>query len=50
MLLVGRTGGDEAAIALPGSWARSADDGAFDLAHPTPPEPALRLHRAARMA
>ncbi len=31
MLLVGRTGADEAAIALPGSW-RSADDGAFDLA------------------
>jgi hypothetical protein len=34
MLLVSRAGGDEDAIALPGKWARSADDGAFDLAPP----------------
>ncbi len=32
MLLVARTGLDEQAIVLPGNWARSADDGAFDLA------------------
>ena len=32
MLLVGRVGFDEEAIALPGNWALSADDGAFDLA------------------
>ncbi len=34
MLLVGRTGFDDAAIVLPGEWALSADDGAFDLARP----------------
>ncbi len=34
MLLVGRTGFGEEAIALPGHWALSADDGAFDLARP----------------
>jgi hypothetical protein len=34
MILVGRTGSDESTIALPGKWARSADDGAFDLARP----------------
>jgi len=34
MLLVGRTGANEEAIALPGTWARLADDGAFDLAQP----------------
>jgi len=34
MLLVGRAGSDESTIALPGKWARSADDGAFDLARP----------------
>ncbi len=34
MLLVGRVGFHEEAIALPGDWALSADDGAFDLARP----------------
>jgi EAL domain-containing protein (putative c-di-GMP-specific phosphodiesterase class I) len=32
VLLVGRTGADRSTIALPGDWARSADDAAFDLA------------------
>ena len=32
MLLIGRVGFHEEAIALPGDWALSADDGAFDLA------------------
>ena len=32
MLLIGRVGFQEEAIALPGEWALSADDGAFDLA------------------
>ena len=32
MLLIGRVGFQEDAIALPGEWALSADDGAFDLA------------------
>ncbi len=33
-LLVSRVGFDEGAIALPGDWALSAADGAFDLARP----------------
>jgi hypothetical protein len=34
VLLVGRTGADRSTIALPGDWARSADDAAYDLARP----------------
>jgi hypothetical protein len=35
MLLVGRVGFDQATIELPGEWALTADDGAFDLAQPS---------------
>ena len=34
-LLVGRVGFDQAAIELPGEWALTAEDGAFDLARPS---------------
>jgi cyclic-di-GMP phosphodiesterase, flagellum assembly factor TipF len=34
-LLVGRVGFDEVAIELPGEWALTAEDGAFDLGRPT---------------
>jgi hypothetical protein len=35
MLLVGRVGFDQATIELPGEWAPTAEDGAFDLARPS---------------
>jgi hypothetical protein len=34
-LLVARVGFDEATIELPGEWALTAEDGAFDLARPS---------------
>jgi hypothetical protein len=34
VLLVGRTGADRSTTALPGDWAHSADDAAYDLARP----------------
>jgi hypothetical protein len=34
-LLVGRVGFDQATIELPGEWALTAEDGAFDLARPS---------------
>jgi hypothetical protein len=52
MLLVGRTGSDDAAIVLPGNWALSADDGAPSIwrARRLPDPADLGSQSRARMA